>query len=112
MRRLPPPQTGRSVLHTSFDRLRTNGVCGVRTLSSVRPELVEGRAPNDAAAGFSLIEALVALAILAILLAPAAVRLARRLGPGKRIATVLCDTGFRYLSTLFDPDWRRAKGLE
>ncbi|WP_375250791.1 cysteine synthase A [Sphingomonas sp.] len=40
-----------------------------------------------------------------------AVRLARELGPGKRIATILCDTGFRYLSTLYDPEWRAAKGL-
>ena len=40
-----------------------------------------------------------------------AVRLARALGPGKRIATILCDTGFRYLSTLYDPAWRAAKGL-
>src|SRR3546814_4934517 len=28
-----------------------------------------------------------------------AIRLAKALGPGKRIATILCDTGFRYLST-------------
>lgn len=41
-----------------------------------------------------------------------AVRLARELGPGKRIATILCDTGFRYLSTLHNPDWRAAKGLK
>lgn len=40
-----------------------------------------------------------------------AVRLARDLGPGSRVVTILCDTGFRYLSTLHDPDWRRAKGL-
>ena len=40
-----------------------------------------------------------------------AVALARHLGPGKRIATILCDTGFRYLSTLYDPAWRAAKGL-
>ncbi len=40
-----------------------------------------------------------------------AVRLARRLGPGSRVATILCDTGFRYLSTLHSPDWRREKGL-
>ncbi len=40
-----------------------------------------------------------------------AVRLAERLGPGKRIATILCDTGFRYLSTLYAPEWRAAKGL-
>jgi cysteine synthase A len=41
-----------------------------------------------------------------------AVALARHLGPGKRIATILCDTGFRYLSTLYDPEWRAAKGLD
>lgn len=40
-----------------------------------------------------------------------AVSLARRLGPGKRVATILCDTGFRYLSTLHDPTWRAEKGL-
>ncbi len=40
-----------------------------------------------------------------------AVALARQLGPGKRIATILCDTGFRYLSTLYNPEWRAAKGL-
>ena len=40
-----------------------------------------------------------------------AVRLGRALGPGKRIATILCDTGFRYLSTLYDRDWLAAKGL-
>jgi cysteine synthase A len=40
-----------------------------------------------------------------------AVRLARELGPAKRVVTILCDTGFRYLSTLHDPAWRAAKGL-
>ncbi|MFD1786785.1 cysteine synthase A [Sphingomonas floccifaciens] len=40
-----------------------------------------------------------------------AVRLARELGPGKRIATILCDTGFRYLSTLYNPQWLAEKGL-
>ncbi|UZK67398.1 cysteine synthase A [Sphingomonas sp. M1-B02] len=40
-----------------------------------------------------------------------AVRLAQQLGPGKRIVTILCDTGFRYLSTLYNADWLRAKGL-
>ena len=28
-----------------------------------------------------------------------------------RVATVLCDTGFRYLSTLFDREWLAARGL-
>jgi len=40
-----------------------------------------------------------------------AVRLARELGPGKTVVTILCDTGFRYLSTLYNADWLRSKGL-
>ncbi len=40
-----------------------------------------------------------------------AVALGAQLGPGKRIATILCDTGFRYLSTLYNPVWMRSKGL-
>ena len=40
-----------------------------------------------------------------------AVLLARRLGAGARVATILCDTGFRYLSTLHNPAWRTEKGL-
>jgi hypothetical protein len=32
-------------------------------------------------------------------------------GPGKRIVTILCDTGFRYLSTLYNAEWLAAKGL-
>jgi len=40
-----------------------------------------------------------------------AVRLGRELGAGARVATILCDTGFRYLSTLYNRDWLRTKGL-
>lgn len=40
-----------------------------------------------------------------------AIALARQLGPGKTIVTILCDTGFRYLSTLYNADWLEAKGL-
>lgn len=40
-----------------------------------------------------------------------AVALARKMGPGKMIVTVLCDTGFRYLSTLYNPEWLQSKGL-
>ncbi|MFV0622850.1 cysteine synthase A [Sphingomonas sp. ac-8] len=40
-----------------------------------------------------------------------AVRLARELGAGSRVATILCDTGFRYLSTLYNPEWLAQKGL-
>jgi cysteine synthase A len=40
-----------------------------------------------------------------------AVRMARELGPGKTIVTVLCDYGNRYQSKLFNPEFLRAKGL-
>ena len=40
-----------------------------------------------------------------------AVQLATALGPGKTIVTILCDSGLRYLSTLYNPDWCRAKGI-
>ena len=42
----------------------------------------------------------------------AAVETARRLGPGNRIVTVLCDSGDRYRSRLYDRDWLTSKGLE
>src|SRR3546814_5856774 len=40
-----------------------------------------------------------------------AVALARELGPGKTIVTILCDSGLRYLSTLFNPGWSREKDV-
>ena len=40
-----------------------------------------------------------------------AIRLARELGPGKTIVTVLCDGGQRYQSKLFNPDFLRSKDL-
>lgn len=40
-----------------------------------------------------------------------AVRMARDLGPGHTIVTVLCDYGTRYQSKLFNPDFLREKGL-
>lgn len=40
-----------------------------------------------------------------------AVALGRQLGKGARVATILCDTGFRYLSTLYNAEWLKAKGL-
>lgn len=40
-----------------------------------------------------------------------AIRLARALGPGKTIVTVLCDSGARYQSKLFNPAFLRSKGL-
>jgi cysteine synthase len=40
-----------------------------------------------------------------------AIRLARELGPGKTIVTILCDSGSRYQSKLYNPDFLRAKDL-
>jgi len=40
-----------------------------------------------------------------------AVALGKQLGPGKRVATILCDTGFRYLSSLYNREWLENKGL-
>ena len=40
-----------------------------------------------------------------------AIALGQQLGPAKRIVTILCDTGFRYLSSLYNPEWRAAKGF-
>jgi cysteine synthase A len=41
----------------------------------------------------------------------AAVRIARQLGPGHTIATILCDGGAKYQSRLFNPAWIAEKGL-
>ncbi len=40
-----------------------------------------------------------------------AIRLARQLGPGKTIVTILADYGTRYHSRLFNPDFLRSKNL-
>jgi cysteine synthase A len=41
----------------------------------------------------------------------AAVRVARAMGPGHTVVTVLCDGGARYQSKLFNPAFLREKGL-
>jgi cysteine synthase A len=40
-----------------------------------------------------------------------AIRLAKKLGPGKTIVTILCDPGSRYQSRLYNPDFLRSKSL-
>jgi cysteine synthase A len=40
-----------------------------------------------------------------------AIRMARALGPGHTIVTILCDYGTRYQSKLFNPEFLSAKGL-
>ncbi|MEM1238388.1 MAG: cysteine synthase A [Cyanobacteria bacterium P01_H01_bin.26] len=41
----------------------------------------------------------------------AAIAMARQMGPGHTIVTVLCDSGSRYQSKLFNREWLEAKGL-
>jgi cysteine synthase A len=41
----------------------------------------------------------------------AAIRVARKLGPGHTVATILCDGGSRYQSKLFNPEFLRGKNL-
>jgi cysteine synthase A len=41
----------------------------------------------------------------------AAIRVARALGPGHSVVTILCDGGARYQSKLFNPEFLRSKGL-
>jgi cysteine synthase len=41
----------------------------------------------------------------------AAVRVAKQLGPGHTVVTVLCDGGSRYQSKLFNPEFLRSKNL-
>ncbi|MGR3544196.1 MAG: pyridoxal-phosphate dependent enzyme, partial [Paracoccus sp. (in: a-proteobacteria)] len=40
-----------------------------------------------------------------------AIRMAREMGPGQTIVTVLCDYGNRYQTKLFNPEFLRAKDL-
>lgn len=40
-----------------------------------------------------------------------AIRMARDMGPGHTIATILCDFGTRYQSKLFNPEFLQSKGL-
>ena len=40
-----------------------------------------------------------------------AVRMARDLGPGHTIVTILCDVGNRYQSKIYNPAFMREKGL-
>jgi len=41
----------------------------------------------------------------------AAVQLAKQMGPGHTIVTVLCDGGSRYQSRIYNQHWLEAKGL-
>ena len=40
-----------------------------------------------------------------------AIRLAKEIGPGKTIVTILCDSGIRYQTKLYNPEFLRKKNL-
>jgi len=40
------------------------------------------------------------------------VRYARQSGPGQTIVTILCDSGHKYISKLYNPEWIQANGLK
>jgi len=40
-----------------------------------------------------------------------AIRLAKQMGPGHTIVTLLCDSGYRYASKLFNPEFLRSKSI-
>jgi cysteine synthase A len=42
----------------------------------------------------------------------AAYLLAKRLGPGKKIVTILCDSGQKYVSKIYNPDFLNSKSLK
>jgi cysteine synthase A len=41
-----------------------------------------------------------------------ALRLAKERGPGQVIVTLLCDSGIRYMSKIFNPEWLQGRGLD
>ena len=41
-----------------------------------------------------------------------AARYARQRGPGQTIVTILCDSGHKYISKLYNPEWMKANGLQ
>jgi cysteine synthase len=41
----------------------------------------------------------------------AAVHVARELGPGHRIVTILCDSGARHLSKFYNDEWLKGQGI-
>ena len=40
-----------------------------------------------------------------------AIKLAKKMGPGKNIVTILCDHGKRYASKIFNKDFLKSKNL-
>ncbi|MEZ0295804.1 MAG: cysteine synthase A [Candidatus Methylacidiphilales bacterium] len=42
----------------------------------------------------------------------AAARFARKYGPGRTVVTILCDSGHKYMSRLYNPEWIATSGLK
>ena len=41
-----------------------------------------------------------------------AVKAARKLGPGHTVAAVICDTGTKYMTKLYNPEWLEQNNLK
>jgi cysteine synthase A len=68
--------------------------------------------PESLAVGYSLLkDEGLALGLSSGVNVAGAIGLARKLGPGKTIVTMLCDPASRYQSRLFNPEFLRSKGL-
>ena len=85
-----------------------------RSTSSTQPQFASARKSDAESVGqvFDLVrdEGLVMGGSTGVNVA-GAVRMARELGPGHTIVTVLCDYGNRYASKLFNPEFLRSKHL-
>ncbi len=112
-----------------YDYVRTGVVPATRTGSSITEGIGQGRvttnlagAPIDEAIRIEDAESLRTTFDLLVdegifvgcssgLNVAAAVRVAKQLGPGSTVATILCDSGQRYQSRLFSRAWLQSKNL-
>ena len=112
---------GRILLERAFDYLRTNPLIeraapiltDLRKMSGERVDLSLFDARHD---NLAIVYALLeheglCLGLSSGINVAGAIRLARQLGPGKTIVTILADYGTRYHSRLFNPDFLRSKNL-
>jgi cysteine synthase len=84
--------------------------CAVHGVSPDRVELVADRDAITMMLALARQEGILAGTSSGIAVT-AAIRVAERLGKGKRVVTVVPDTGRNYLSSCLDPSWRAARGL-
>jgi cysteine synthase len=113
-----------TIVGAAPDRARTAGMHGSvvegvvdldvgATVHGVTPDRVELVSDGDAVAMMLALakeEGILAGTSSGVAVS-AAIRVAEELGPGKRVVTIIPDTGRNYLSSCLDPAWRSARGL-